>query len=224
MVMKMLHTWQRRTLAAVLAGTAAVMIGVAPFTIAQAADTTDAAAGASTRPKMTRQMPPIHPGIGQNARIDRMVQQGKITSEQANKLKKAIADFREKEAKDHQKFMKSLPNKTGISEETLREIMAPPRLRRGFGPQARLQQLVKDGSITQSEATALEQSFQKHHSRQGQPPKAPADGQRPDRQKLEQELSQETGISTTRLQEIMQLMHQQGPRDEAPKAPADKDV
>jgi len=222
--MKMLHTWQRRTLAAVLAGTAAVMIGVVPFTIAQAADTTDAAAGASTRPKMTRQMPPIHPGIGQNARIDRMVQQGKITSEQANKLKKAIADFREKEAKDHQKFMKSLPNKTGISEETLREIMAPPRLRRGFGPQARLQQLVKDGSITQSEATALEQSFQKHHSRQGQPPKAPADGQRPDRQKLEQELSQETGISTTRLQEIMQLMHQQGPRDEAPKAPADKDV
>lgn len=222
--MKMLHTWQRRTLAAVLAGTAAVMIGVAPFTIAQAADTTDAAAGASTRPKMTRQMPPIHPGIGQNARIDRMVQQGKITSEQANKLKKAIADFREKEAKDHQKFMKSLPNKTGISEETLREIMAPPRLRRGFGPQARLQQLVKDGSITQSEATALEQSFQKHYSRQGQPPKAPADGQRPDRQKLEQELSQETGISTTRLQEIMQLMHQQGPRDEAPKAPADKDV
>lgn len=224
MVMKMLHTWQRRTLAAVLAGTAAVMIGVAPFTIAQAADTTDAAAGASTRPKMTRQMPPIHPGIGQNARIDRMVQQGKITSEQANKLKKAIADFREKEAKDHQKFMKSLPNKTGISEETLREIMAPPRLRRGFGPQARLQQLVKDGSITQSEATALEQSFQKHYSRQGQPPKAPADGQRPDRQKLEQELSQETGISTTRLQEIMQLMHQQGPRDEAPQAPADKDI
>lgn len=222
--MKMLHTWQRRTLAAVLAGTAAVMIGVAPFTIAQAADTTDAAAGASTRPKMTRQMPPIHPGIGQNARIDRMVQQGKITSEQANKLKKAIADFREKEAKDHQKFMKSLPNKTGISEETLREIMAPPRLRRGFGPQARLQQLVKDGSITQSEATALEQSFQKHYSRQGQPPKAPADGQRPDRQKLEQELSQETGISTTRLQEIMQLMHQQCPRDEAPQAPADKDI
>lgn len=222
--MKMLHTWQRRTLAAVLAGTAAVMIGVAPFTIAQAADATDAAAGASTRPKMTRQMPPIHPGIGQNARIDRMVQQGKITSEQANKLKKAIADFREKEAKDHQKFMKSLPNKTGISEETLREIMAPPRLRRGFGPQARLQQLVKDGSITQSEATALEQRFQKHHSRQGQPPKAPADGQRPDRQKLEQELSQETGISTTRLQEIMQLMHQQGPRDEAPQAPADKDI
>ena len=222
--MKMLHTWQRRTLAAVLAGTAAVMIGVAPFTIAQAADTTDVAAGASTRPKMTRQMPPIHPGIGQNARIDRMVQQGKITSEQANKLKKAIADFREKEAKDHQKFMKSLPNKTGISEETLREIMAPPRLRREFGPQARLQQLVKDGSITQSEATALEQSFQKHHSRQGQPPKAPADGQKPDRQKLEQELSQETGISTTRLQEIMQLMHQQGPRDEAPQAPADKDI
>ena len=222
--MKMLHTWQRRTLAAVLAGTAAVMIGVAPFTIAQAADTTDAAAGASTRPKMTRQMPPIHPGIGQNARIDRMVQQGKITSEQANKLKKAIADFREKEAKDHQKFMKRLPNKTGISEETLREIMTPPRLRRGFGPQARLQQLVKDGSITQSEATALEQSFQKHHSQQGQPPKAPADGQRPDRQKLEQELSQETGISTTRLQEIMQLMHQQGPRDEAPQAPADKDI
>lgn len=221
MAMKMLHTWQRRTLAAVLAGTAAVMIGVAP---AQAADTTDAAAGASTRPKMTRQMPPIHPGIGQNARIDRMVQQGKITSEQANKLKKAIADFREKEAKDHQKFMKSLPNKTGISEETLREIMAPPRLRRGFGPQARLQQLVKDGSITQSEATALEQSFQKHHSRQGQPPKAPADGQRPDRQKLEQELSLETGISTTRLQEIMQLMHQQGPRDEASQAPADKDI
>ena len=222
--MKMLHTWQRRTLAAVLAGTAAVMIGVAPFTIAQAADTTDAAAGASTRPKMTRQMPPIHPGIGQNARIDRMVQQGKITSEQANKLKKAIADFREKEAKDHQKFMKSLPNKTGISEETLREIMAPPRLRRGFGPQARLQQLVKDGSITQSLATALEQSIQKHHSRQGQPPKAPADGLKPDRQKLEQELSQETGISTTRLQEIMQLMHQQGPRDEAPQAPADKDI
>jgi polyhydroxyalkanoate synthesis regulator phasin len=223
MAMKMLHTWQRRTLAAVLAGTAAVMIGVAPFAIAQAADTADAAAGASTRPKMTRQMPPMHPGIGQNARIDRMVQQGKITSEQADKLKKAIADFREKEAKDHQKFMKSLPDKTGISEATLREIMAPPRMLRGSGPQQRLQQLVKDGSITQSEATALEQSFRKHHPRQGQLPKAPADRQRPDRQKLEQELSQETGISTQRLQEIMQLMHQQGPQDGAHQVRADEE-
>lgn len=217
--MKMLHTWQRRTLAAVLAGTAAVMIGVAPFAIAQAADTADAAAGASTRPQMTRKMPPARPGTGQNARIDRMVQQGKITSEQADKLKKAIADFREKEAKDHQKFMKSLPDKTGISEATLREIMAPPRMLRGSGPQ----QLVKDGSITQSEATALEQSFRKHHPGQGQPSKALADGQRPDRQKLEQELSQETGISTTRLQEIMQLMHQQGPQDGAAQAPSDKE-
>ena len=199
------------------------MIGVAPFTIAQAAGTADAASGASTRPQMTRKMPPARPGTGQNARIDRMVQQGKITSEQADKLKKEIADFREKEAKDHQKFMKSLPDKTGISEATLREIMAPPRMLRGSGPQQRLQQLVKDGSITQSEATALEQSFRKHHPRQGQPPKAPADGQRPDRQKLEQELSQETGISTQRLQEIMQLMHQQGPQEGAAQAPSDKE-
>ena len=90
--MKMLHIWQRRTLAAVLAGTAAVMIGVAPFTIAQAAGTADAASGASTRPQMTRKMPPARPGTGQNARIDRMVQQGKITSEQADKLKKAISE------------------------------------------------------------------------------------------------------------------------------------
>ena len=119
--------------------------------------------------------------------------------------------------------MKSLPDKTGISEATLREIMAPPRMLRGSGPQQRLQQLVKDGSITQSEATALEQSFKKHHPGQGQPPKAPARGQKPDRQKLEQELSEETGISTDRLQEIMQLMHQQGPRNGGFQAPADED-
>ena len=49
-----------------------------------------------------------------------MVKEGKITQEQADKLKKAIADFQEKQAKERQKFMKGLPGKTGISESTLR--------------------------------------------------------------------------------------------------------
>ena len=105
----------------------------------------------------------------------------------------------------------------------LREIMAPPRMLRGSAPQQRLKQLVKAGTSKQRNATAREQSYITHNPGQGQPSKAPARGQKPDRQKLEQELSQETGISTQRLQEIMQLMHQQGPRNGGFQAPADED-
>lgn len=213
--MKSLRSWKKSVLAAALAGTAAFMIGTAPFAVAQAAETTDAAAGASTRVGTAAQMPPMRP-FGPELRIKQMVQQGKITSEQAEKLKKAIADFHEKQEKDHQKFIKSLPSKTGISETTLQELMAPPRIHRGKGqgPQQRLQQLVKDGSVTEKEAAALEQAFKNHQPQAGQ---LSMQGQRPDRQQMEKQLSEETGISTSRLQEIMKLLHPQRPQGDAPQ-------
>ena len=148
-----------------------------------------------------------------DARIDQMVQQGKITSDQADKLKTALKDFQEKQHKERQQFLKSLPDKTGISEETLRDVLVQPRFRRGPAPQARMQQLVKDGSITQNEATALETYFKNHHPQRDGHKR----GERPDFQKIQEEISNETGISTDRLQEIGKLMHPRGPQGEPPQ-------
>lgn len=210
--MKTFHTWQNKVLTVTLAGTAAFAMGTASLALAS-----ELAAADGSETCAQRQMTPLRP-FRPDFRINQMVKEGKITQEQADKLKKALADFQEKQAKGRQKFMKSLPSKTGISEATLRELMAPPRFRHGPGPQLRLQQLVKDGSVTEQEAAALEKSFQNHRAQAGQ---RPAEGQRPDPQQLAQKLSEETGISTSRLQEIMRLMHQQRPQGEAPREPED---
>lgn len=213
--MKTFHTWQNKVVAVALAGAAAFTLGTAPLALAS-----EPAAAAGSETRAQRKMPPLRP-FRPDFRINQMVKEGKITQEQADKLKKALSDFQAKQAKERQKFMKSLPGKTGISEATLREIMMPRRFMHGPGPQLRLQQLVKDGSVTEQEAAALEKSFQNHRPQAGQ---RPAEGQRPDPQQMLQKMSEETGISTSRLQEIMQHMHQQGPQGpqgEAPQEPED---
>ena len=211
--MKTFHQWQTKVTAAALTGAALFTLGTAPLALAA-----EPAETAGSEARVQHHMPPMRP-FQPDFRIKQMVKEGKITQEQAEKLKKAMADFQEKQAKERQKFMKSLPGKTGISEATLRELMVPPRFRHGPGPQLRLQQLVKDGTVTEKEAAALEKAFKDHQPQTGQ---RPAEGQRPDRQQMEQKLSEETGISTSRLQEISQLMHQQGPQGEAPQGPEEE--
>lgn len=128
--MQTFQSWQKKFLAVTLAGTAAFTLGAAP--LAMAAEPAETAQ--STEARKPGKMPPMRP-FGPDFRIKKMVKEGKITQEQADKLKKAIADFQEKQAKERQKFMKGLPGKTGIPESILRELMAPPRFRHGPGPQ-----------------------------------------------------------------------------------------
>lgn len=110
-----------------LAGAAAAILTAAPFMPSFAADT-DAQAGATT--KQTQQtaqqgrhrMPP-HPRFNPDQRINQYVSDGTITQDQADKLKKALKEEHEKQQKEHETFMKNLPKKTGISEDTLKKIM-----------------------------------------------------------------------------------------------------
>lgn len=141
--MKAFHTWHKKVMAVTLAGSAAFTLGAAPLAMAAEPAETAAEAPAETgteaRASWPEHMPPMRP-FQPDFRIKKLVKEGKITQEQADKLKKAFADFQEKQAKERQKFMKSLPGKTGISESTLRELMAPPRFRHGPGPQLQPQQ------------------------------------------------------------------------------------
>lgn len=137
MTMNTFHTWQKKFLAVTLAGTAAFTLGAAPLAMAAEPAETASETTAEARAPRPGHMPPMRP-FQPDFRINKMVKEGKITQEQADKLKKAIADFQEKQAKERKKFMKGLPGKTGISKSTLRELMVPRRFRHGPGP--RLQQ------------------------------------------------------------------------------------
>lgn len=138
--------WHKKVTAVVLAGAAALTLGTAPLAMAA-----EPAETAGSEARVQHHMPPMRP-FQPDFRIKQMVKEGKITREQAEKLKKAMADFQEKQAKERQKFMKSLPDKTGISESTLRELMVPPRFHRGPGPQLQQGQQGTQEKVPQEEA------------------------------------------------------------------------
>lgn len=145
--MKTFQAWHKKLAAVTLAGAAAFTLGAASLVLAAEPAETEteapAATGTEARAPRPGHMPPMRP-FQPDFRIKKMVKEGKITQEQADKLKKAFADFQEKQAKERQKFMKSLPGKTGISESTLRELMVPPRFRHGPGPRLQPQQGTQD--------------------------------------------------------------------------------
>jgi len=69
------------------------------------------------------------PPMRMKQHIDTMVQEGKITRDQGAKLESAMQDFHQKEHAKWKSFMNQLPDKTGISKETLKELFhhpAPP--------------------------------------------------------------------------------------------------
>ncbi|MBS5581280.1 MAG: hypothetical protein KHX20_01640 [Megasphaera sp.] len=200
--MKQIRTWQKYVAGALLMGTATVLFSLSSVLPVEAADATS---GASTMPPQRQEDPMAGRVNPIDHNIDTLVQEGKITQDQATKLKKACQDFQKKEQKDHQAFEKSLPSKTGIDESTLKEIFKRPQRRGNHrNPQAQLNSLVAQGKVTQEEATTLDTYFKSHR-----PDKESTEtrAERPDTDSMISQMSEETGISKDRLQEIGTLMH-----------------
>ncbi len=121
---------RKRILAVSLVSAAAAIMAAMPYGIASAAD---AETGPSVPPpRMERRMGP-GPAVMPQAklafshRIQQMVRDGKLTSDQALKLNKEMQRFQKKQRKERRQFMESLPDKTGIDQDTLKEIFTPPQ-------------------------------------------------------------------------------------------------
>lgn len=103
-----------------LAGAAFAIMAASPAAVSEAYD---------NRPPqhMEQMMPPAGSAkLGFSHRLQAMVADGKITKDQAFKLQHELDKFHQKQQKDREHFMEKLPDKTGISESTLKEIMTPP--------------------------------------------------------------------------------------------------
>lgn len=200
--MKQVRTWQKYVAGALLMGTATVLVSLSSVLPVEAAD---AAAGASMMPTQRQERSLEGRKNPIDHKIDRFVQEGKLTQEQATKLKKECQDFQKKEQRNHQTFEKNLPSKTGIDENTLKELFKrPKRWSYHKNPQEKMNSLVAQGKITQEEATALERFFKNHRPTKEDFQKR---AERPDREGMLSLMAEETGISKERLQEIGTLMH-----------------
>lgn len=121
---------RKRILAVSLVGAAAAIMAAMPYGMASAAD---AETGPSVPPpRMERRMGP-GPAVSPQAklafshRVQQMVRDGKLTSDQALKLNKEMQRFQKKQRKERRQFMESLSDRTGIDQDTLKEIFAPPQ-------------------------------------------------------------------------------------------------
>lgn len=205
-----IHQILRRKVAAItLAGAAAAILITAPYLFVSADDTASASKNAGTT-QQTSQM--SHPQGNMENHIQEYVTNGKITSEQAAKLQKALQEQHQKNKENHDKFMKELPDETGISEDTLKEIMKRPdfKSKRMGNRGQRMQQLVKDGKVTQDEATALETYFKNNRPQKSEAGAEKQQRQRKSPDEMSQEIANGTGLTQSRVKEIMELMRPQG--------------
>lgn len=198
---------KKKVLSGLLAGTAAVMLMASPYMPVSAYDTTTA----QTQQAATEEgAPGPHDGHqkgpqqAMTERIATMVKNGKITQDQADKLEVSMKAFHEKQGQEMKAWRDNLPNETGISQDTLKEIFKRPHHQRMSPEQMkqRMAQLVQDGKVTQTEMDALQTYFQNHKPDKSQAQK----GEKKDPKQMMQNISSETGISTDRLQEIMHMM------------------
>jgi polyhydroxyalkanoate synthesis regulator phasin len=215
--MKIQYNLKKKVLAGVLAGTAAVMLMAAPYMPVSASN--DTAKAESYAAEMQHPGGPgMHKNNGFKDRLAQMVKDGKITQDQADKLSSSMKAFREKQKQERKDWMEQLPNETGISQDTLKTIFRPQH-KHMMDPQQmkqRMDQLVKDGKVTQDEATALE-NFHKTHKPDGK-----KDGEKLTHEQRLQQVSEATGISTDRLQEIGHMMMPPMRDGQGPKAKMDQ--
>lgn len=128
--MKWILEIRKKMVALSLVGAAAAIMAAVPYGMASAAD---AETGASMPPpKMERPMGPGPAMMPQQKlafshRVQQMVRDGRITSDQAFKLNDEMKRFQRRQHKERQKFIESLPDRTGIDQDTLKEIFMPPR-------------------------------------------------------------------------------------------------
>lgn len=128
--MKWILEIRKKMVALSLVGAAAAIMAAVPYGMASAAD---AETGASMPPpRMER---PMGPGLAVmpqqklavSHRVQQMVRDGRITSDQAFKLNEEMKRFQRRQHKERRKFIESLPDRTGIDQDTLKEIFMPPR-------------------------------------------------------------------------------------------------
>lgn len=202
--MRGIQNIERKFSAALLAGAAVAVLAAVPFTSSFAADTDNPPAPpmmGAPRENMAHQ-------ADKDKHIDDMVTAGKLTSEQGEKLKAALKEFSAKQRSERKAFFDSLPNKTGISESTLKEVFRPRHGRGHDNPKAAMDKLVEQGKITQQEAEALNAFFTKRAENMSARTDTD-DRNRPDPQQFLADMSASTGISSERLNEIRELMRPQ---------------
>lgn len=134
--MKLNESLRKKLMSASVIGAAAAFMAVAPYMTASAADMNDRRPGPPPPPFRAEEPGPgpammgpgpIVKGFGFSHRVQAMVRDGKITAEQAMKLNRELDKYERRQAKAHKKFVRELPEKTGISEDTLKELFAPPK-------------------------------------------------------------------------------------------------
>lgn len=112
-----------------LVGAAFAIMAASPYTLAHAYD-----GRPGPRPAYgDQQLRQTYQKVGFSHRLQAMVADGKITKDQALRLQKLMAKEEDRQQRSHRRFVESLPEKTGISEDTLRELFAPPRNDRRHG-------------------------------------------------------------------------------------------
>lgn len=112
----------------VLSGAAFAIMAASPVAVTHAYD---AETGATRRPPQRLEQ---QQGLGMvqqkvrfSHRLQDMVGSGKITKDQALKLQRELERFHERQQRNRERFIQNLPEKTGIAEDTLKELFQPPR-------------------------------------------------------------------------------------------------
>lgn len=111
-----------------LAGAAVAIMAASPYALAQAYD-----GGPGMPPPQRleqRQGHMIQQKMDFSRRLQAMVADGRVTRDQALKLQNLLRRQQKRQqenAREQRRFMESLPDKTGISADTLRELLMPPQ-------------------------------------------------------------------------------------------------
>ncbi|MCI1821265.1 MAG: hypothetical protein LKI76_08920 [Megasphaera sp.] len=135
-------------------------------------------------------------------RIATMVTEEKITQDQADKLENIIQEHTNQLIKKRDVWIQHLPDETGISEQTIKEIFSRPDYYSVSQQiQDRMTGLVQEGQITQAEADSMQHFFMNHRSGWNR-----QNGEHPDLRNMLQQTAEETGISAERLKEIYFMM------------------
>lgn len=122
-------TWRKKLASFALVGAAAAVMTVMPNSQASAADMRP---GPPPPHRVGMTGPSFHGTFDFSHRVQDMVREGKITQDQAFKLYDEMDRFERRGHRDHKRFMRSLPDKTGISDATLKELFAPPKKDKKF--------------------------------------------------------------------------------------------
>lgn len=122
-------TWRKKLASFALVSAAAAVMTVMPNSQASAADMRP---GPPPPHRIGMAGPGFHSTFDFSHRVQAMVRDGKITQDQAFKLYDEMKRFERKGQRDHRRFMHKLPERTGISEDTLKELFAPPKRDKTF--------------------------------------------------------------------------------------------